>query len=246
MNAKTTSNINLARKLKKLGSQQEPVLAGVGDHLTVEEKTKNNLTLSPMDQLSNNIKVEDDKPPNQNTTEKPNFDAFFISFKNNLRAYKESDKMDWLMFSTVDYFRFQTDLYQSFNPLYYQRCITEKIIFENQANRVLLFLVSDRGFIYSKMREHCLQKNIIWKEYIIGQKLSYTIVNNHIQFHELVVEFPIVLMSSASETEWFKFMNQFKGAIRDDESMKTRLAASVKEFVEEGSLFEDVGENLKI
>ena len=41
-------------------------------------------------------------------------------------------------------------------------------------------------------------------------------------------------------------MNQFKGAIRDDESMKTRLAASVKEFVEENSLFEDVDENFKI
>ena len=130
--------------------------------------------------------------------------------------------------------------------MYYQRYITEIIILENQANRVLLFLASDRGFIYSKMREDCLQKNITWKENIIGQKLSYTTVNNHIRFHKLAVEFPRVLISSASKTEWFKFMNQFKGAIRDDESMKTRLAASLKQFVEEVSLFEDVGENLKI
>ena len=92
----------------------------------------------------------------------------------------------------------------------------------------------------------CLQKNIIWKEYVFGQKLSYTTVNNHIQFHELVVEFRRVLISSASKREWFKFMNQLKRAIRDDENMKTRLAASIKEFVEEDSLFEDVGENLKI
>ena len=96
------------------------------------------------------------------------------------------------------------------------------------------------------MREDCLQKNIVWKEYIIGQILSYTTVSNHIQFHELVVDFTRVLISSASKTEWFKFMNQFKGAIRDDESMKTRLAASLKEFVEEDSFFEDVGEKLKI
>ena len=41
-------------------------------------------------------------------------------------------------------------------------------------------------------------------------------------------------------------MNQFKGAIQDDESMKTRLAASLEEFVEEDCLFEDVGENLRI
>ena len=41
-------------------------------------------------------------------------------------------------------------------------------------------------------------------------------------------------------------MNRFKGAIRDDESMKTRMAASLKEFVEEDGLFEDAGENLKI
>ena len=63
MNAKFTSNINLAKKLKKLGSRQETVLAGVADHLTEEEKTNINLTLSKMDQLSNNIKVEEDKPP---------------------------------------------------------------------------------------------------------------------------------------------------------------------------------------
>ena len=96
------------------------------------------------------------------------------------------------------------------------------------------------------MREDCLQKNILWKEYVIGQKLSYTTVNNHIQFHQFVVEFPRVLISSESKTEWFMFMNQLKGAMRDDEGMKTRLAASLKEFVEEDSLFEDVGENLKI
>ena len=246
INAKITSNITLAKKLKKLGSRQQTVLAGVADHLTDEEKTNINLTLNKIHLLSNNIRVEEEKTPNQNTTEKPNFEAFFISFRNDLRAYDESDKMDCLMFSTVEYFRFKRDLYQSFNLLYYQRYITQITIFENQANRVLLFLVTDRGFIYSKMRQDCLQKNIIWKEYVIRQKLSYTTVNNHIQFHELVVEFPRVLISSASKTEWFMFMIQFKCAIRDDESMKTRLAASLKEFVEEDTLFEHVGENLKI
>ena len=246
MSAKITSNINLAKKLKKLGSRQETVLAGVADHLTEDEKSNFNLVLSKMEQLSNNIKVEEDKLPNPHTSEKTNFEAFFISFKHELRAYEESDKMDCLMFSTVDYFRFKVDLYHSFNPKYYQRYITDLIIFENQANRVLLFLASDRGFIYSKMREDCLKKNITWKEYIIGQKLSYTTVNNHIQFHELVVEFPRVLISGATKTEWFKFMKQFKGAIQDDDSLKTRLATSLKEFVEEDSLFEDVDESLNI
>ena len=150
------------------------------------------------------------------------------------------------MFSTVELFLFKMDLYHSFHPMYYQRYLTELIIFENQANRVLLILASDRGFIYSKMRKDCLQKNITWKEYIIGQKLSYTTVNNHIQFHELAVEFPRVLISSASKTEWFKLMKQFKELIRDDDIMKTRLAISLKEFVEEDSLFKDVGESLKV
>ena len=138
------------------------------------------------------------------------------------------------------------DLYHSIHPMYYQSYITELITFENQANRVLLFLARDRGFIYCKTREDCLQKNITWKEYIVGQKLSYLTVNNHTQFHEFVVEFPRVPIFSASKTEWFKFMKQSKGAIRDDDSVKRRLAASLKEFVEEDSLFEDVGESLKM
>ena len=96
------------------------------------------------------------------------------------------------------------------------------------------------------MRDDCLQKNIIWKEYVIGQKLSYKTVNKHIQFRGLVQEFPRVLVSNASKTEWFKFMSHFKGAIRDYERMKTTLAASLKEFVEEDSLFEDVDESLNI
>ena len=172
MNAKSTSNINLAKKLKKLWSRQETVLAGIADNLTEEEKSNINLTLSKKDQLSNTIKVEEDKTPNQHTTEKTNFEAFFISFKHELRAYQESDKMDCLMFSTVEYFRFKTDLYHSFDPKYYQCYITELIMIENQASPVLLFLASDRCFIYSKKRKNCLQKNITWKEYIIGQKLS--------------------------------------------------------------------------
>ena len=199
-----------------------------------------------MEQLSNNIKVEEEKLPNQHTSEKTNFEAFFISFKHELHAYEESDKMDCLMFSTVDYFRFKVDLYHNFNPENYQRYITDLTIFENQANRVLLILASDRGFIYDKMREDCLKKNITWKEYIIGQKLSYTTVNNHIQFHELVVDFPGVLISGASKTEWFKVMKQFKAAIQYDDSLKTRLATSLKEFVEKDGLFEDVDESLNI
>ena len=55
MNAKITSNTNLAKKLKKLGSRQETVLAGIAEHLTEEEKSNINLTLSKMDQLSNTI-----------------------------------------------------------------------------------------------------------------------------------------------------------------------------------------------
>ena len=246
MNAKFTWNMNLAKKLKKLGSRQETVLAGVAKHLTEEQKSNIDLTLSKMDQLSNNIKVEEDTPSHQNTEEKPTFEVFFISFQHELRAYDESDKVDCLMFSIAEYFWLKMDLYHNFNLMYYQRCITELIIFEYQENRVLLFLASDRGCIYSKMREDCLQENITWKEYNIGQKLSYTTVNNHIQLHEFLVEFPRVLISTASKTEWFKFMKHVKGAIRDDDSIKMRLAASLKEFVEEDSLFEDVGESLKI
>ena len=213
MNAKNTSNINLTKKLKSLGCRQDTVLTGVADHLTEEEKSNINLTLRKKYQLSNNIKVEDDKAPNQHTVEKTKFEALFISFKYELRVIEESHKKDCLMFSTVEFFRFKTDLHLSSNPVYYQHYITELIIFENQANRLLLFLASDRGFIYSKMREDCLQKNITWKEYIIGQKLSYTTVNNRIQFHELVVEFPRVLTISASKTERFKIMKHFKRAI---------------------------------
>ena len=143
MNAKITSNINLVKKLKKLGSRQETVLAGVADRLTEEERTNINLTLSKTDHLSTNIKIEEDKLPNRNTTEKTNFEAFFISFKNELRAYEASDKMNFLMFSTVEYFRFTTEIYHSFNSMYYERYFTEIFIFENQANRVLLFLASD-------------------------------------------------------------------------------------------------------
>ena len=155
MNVKIMSNINLAKKLKKLASRQETVLAGVADHLKEEEKKNINLTLNKVDQFPNNIKVEEDKPPNQKTTEKRNLEAFFISFKVEFRAYEESDKMDCLIFLTVECFRFKTDLYHSFNPMYYQGYLTEIIIFEDQANRVLLFLASDRGFIYSKKREDC-------------------------------------------------------------------------------------------
>ena len=150
------------------------------------------------------------------------------------------------MFSTGELFRFKMDLYHSFNRMYYDRYITKLIKFENQANRVMLCLVSNRGFIYSKMREDCLQKNITWKENIIGQKLSHTSGNDHIQFQEFVVEFPRVLISSASKTEWFKIMKQIKGSIRDDESMKTRLAANLKQFVEEASLSEEARGSLKI
>ena len=57
MNAEIASKLNIAKKVKKLGSRQETVLAGVADHLTEEEKSNINITLGKMDRLSNNIKV---------------------------------------------------------------------------------------------------------------------------------------------------------------------------------------------
>ena len=88
MNAKYTSKINLAKKLKKLGSRQETVLAGVADHLT-EENSNISLKLSKIDKFSKNSKPEEDKHPSVNIVEKTNFEAFFISFKDELRAYEE-------------------------------------------------------------------------------------------------------------------------------------------------------------
>ena len=117
---------------------------------------------------------------------------------------------------------------ESFDPMNYERYISQIYKFEGQANRALLFLAADRGFICSKMKEDCLLKNITWREYLAGQKLSYTTVNNHIQFYDRVKLYTGVLISGATKTEWFKFINQFKGVIKDDESMKTRLAASLK------------------
>ena len=152
MKPKFTTNVNLAKRLMKHGYRQEVVLAGVADYLTEEEKSYINLTLNKMDKLSNNVKFEEDIPYHQNTKEKSIFEAFFTLFKHELRPYEESDKRDCLMFSSVEHFLFKTDLYNSCSRNYYQRYITELIIFENQANRVLQFPASDRGFIYSKMR----------------------------------------------------------------------------------------------
>ena len=52
-----------------LVSRQETVLAGVAEHLTEEERSNINVTLSKKDQLSNNIKVEEHTPSHQNTRE---------------------------------------------------------------------------------------------------------------------------------------------------------------------------------
>ena len=44
-----TLNIKLVKKVKKLGTRQETVLAGVAEHATEEEKSNINLTLGEMD-----------------------------------------------------------------------------------------------------------------------------------------------------------------------------------------------------
>ena len=92
MSDKNTSNMKLAKKTKKLGTHQETVLAGVAEHLTEEEKSNITLTLGKMDQLSNNIKVEEDTPSHQNTTEKPNFEAFLTLFKHKLPHMRSQTK----------------------------------------------------------------------------------------------------------------------------------------------------------
>ena len=71
-------------------------------------------------------------------------------------------------------------------------------------------------------------------------------VNNHIQFHDLVKLYSRVLISGATKTEWFKFINQFRGVIKDDESMKTRLAASLNVFIDHEGSFKDACETIKI
>ena len=109
MNTKITSILNLAEKLKKLGSRQETVLAGVADHLTEEEKTNINLTLNKMDQLSNNIRVEEDKPPTK--TLQRNQILRLSSYHSRTIFVHLRSQTKW----TVCCFPQWTDLYQSFN-----------------------------------------------------------------------------------------------------------------------------------
>lgn len=246
MSENISTNIILARKIKKLGSCQEVVLAGVAEQLTEDEKASITLALGKMDNISRSVRIQEEEPINQCTSGKPKFEPFFENFKNELRAYEDSDRMDSLMFSSQEYFNFKVDLYKNFEPFNYQRYIEAINSFEGQANRILLFLAADRGFIYSKMREDCLMNNMVWKEFLSGRQLSYTMVNNHILFHNLVVKYPRLLISNAAKTEWFTFMKKFEQAIEDDNRMKTRLALDLKEFVEEDSLFEDATENFDI
>ena len=119
MNAKNYIEYKtLQRKLKKnLDLDRRLFLAGVADHLTEDEKSNFNLVLSKMEQLSNNIKVEEDKlrkPTHK--LRKQIFEAFLSYHSNTSFVHMRSQtKMDCLMFfHSGTIFRFKVDLYHSF------------------------------------------------------------------------------------------------------------------------------------
>ena len=149
----------------------------------------------------------------------------------NLSEY-ENDELDSWDINVEDYFKFRTSLYEKEVSALLQHSndwLTKIEQTQGKINRLSLLLVYDRGYIYEQLLQQTRSKGMDWVYYCEHtlKKCSKT-VNQSILFYKHCFEYPRLLVSQATASEWYQHQKEFIRYIEGDASLVTRFQLSLK------------------
>ena len=146
------------------------------------------------------------------------FQLFLSKFKKDLLNYEHQETLDKFEVNVPEYLSFRDKLRNSFNVGEFESYLTTVNNMEGKLNRLYLLTISDRGYIWGKVKQNHQENNkdIPWKQLLTNKGHSYSTVQSYINFSQACESYPRILVSTDYYSEWKKFPTMFLAEVQKD------------------------------
>ena len=126
--------------------------------------------------------------------------------------------------SVPDYISFRDKLKNSSNVGEFDSYLTTVKNMEGKLNRLYLLTISDRGYIWGKVKQEHQEKNkdIPWKQLLNDKRFSYSTIQSYINFSQECENCPRILVSTDYYSAWKKFLTMFLAEVQKDSQLQSR------------------------
>ena len=232
-----TSLPKLAKNFKQFSWFDETLITGALSNESLSTEDLNgltNLTTQLIAFCKNNKATPDNTAENEIETGKRTkaelFRLFFTKFKKDLLQYEHQETLDKFEVNVPQYLSFHNKLRNSFNVGEFETYLTIANNMERKLNRLYLLTMSDRGYIWRKLKQdhHDKNKDISWKQLLNVKGYSYSTIQSYINFSQACENYSRILVSTDYYLEWKEFQTMFLAEVQKDSQLQSRCLTELQ------------------
>ena len=158
------------------------------------------------------------------------FQLFLSKFKKDLLSYEHQETLDKFEVNVPEYLSFHKKLRNSFNIGEFESYLTTVNNMEGKLNRLYLLTISDRGFIWGKVKQNHQENNkdSPWKKLLNDKGYSYSTIQSYINFSQACEGYQRILVSTDYYSEWKKFLTMFLAEVQKDSQLQSRCMTELQ------------------
>ena len=232
-----TSLQKLAKNFIQFSSFDEALITGALSCTSLSEENINeliNLTTKMITFCKENKCIPDNTAELERETGKRTktelFQLFLSKFKKDLLIYEHQETLDKFEVNVPDYLSFRDKLRNSFDVSEFESYLTTVNNMEGKLNRLYVLTISDRGFIWGKVKQNHQENNkgVPWKQLLNDKEYSYSTIQSYINFSQACESYPRILVSTDYYSEWKKFLTMFLAEVQKDSQLQSRCMTELQ------------------
>ena len=232
-----TSLQKRAKNFKPFSSFDETIITGALSCTSLTEENLNeltNLTTQMITFCKENKCIPDNTAKLESETGRRTktelFQLFISKFKKNLLSYEHQETLDKFEVNVPEYLSFHNKLRSSFNVGEFESYLTTVNNMEGKLNRLYLLTISDRGYIWEKVKQNHQENNkdIPWTKLLNNKGYSYSTIQSYINFSQACESYPRILVSTDYYSEWKKFLTMFLAEVQKDSQLQSRCMTELQ------------------
>ena len=232
-----TSLQKLAKNFKQSSSFDETLITGALSCTSLSEKNLNeltNLTTQMITFCKENKCILDKTAELESENGKRNktelFQLFLSKFKKDLLSYEHQETLEKFEVNVPECLSFHNKLRNSFNIGEFESSLTTVKNMEGKLNRLYLLTISDRGYIWGKVKQNHQENNkdIPCKKLLNDKGYSYSSVQSYINFSQASESYPRILDSTDYYSEWKKFFAMILAEVQKDSQLQSRCMTELQ------------------
>ena len=211
-----TSLQKLAKNFKQFSSFDETLITRALSSTSLSAENLNELTNLATQMITfckGNKCIPDNTAEHESGTGKRTktelCQLFLSKFKKELLHYEHQETLDKFEVNVPECLSFRDKLRNSFGVSEFESYLTRVNNMEGKLNRLYLMTISDRGFIWGKVKQNHQEKNkdIPWKQMLTDKGYSY--IQSYFNLSQACESYPRIPVSTDYYSEWKKFLTMF-------------------------------------